>query len=71
MINTGLNTISFVTTLIVAEGIIYLVLDSIFGKFAMLNLTLSIRQEIKVKNVLFLIVGFIILLLFFDFYKPW
>lgn len=66
-----LNIISILATLIVAEGIIYFVCNLIFGKLSLLNKTVLQQPNLRLKHFLFLLLGLILLLTCFDFYKPW
>ena len=65
-----LNTISIIATFIVAQGVIYFVLDMTMGKLSILNFEI-VKSKIQVKQILFLLLGLYIFLFFFDFYLPW
>ncbi len=67
--NAVLNMISFIATLIVAEGIIYFVMDLILGKIKLLNKTIAINVQIK--HVIFYSTGLILLFVFAKFHRPW
>lgn len=71
MIAGVLNTISVLATLIVTEGVIYFVLNLVFGKLAILNSIISQKTNIRLKHILFLLIGLFFILICFDFYKPY
>lgn len=64
-----LNIISVIATFIVAEGIIFSVLNLIFGRIKLLNK--RIYDGIRLKHIIFLLIGVIVILIFFEFNLPW
>ena len=70
MIITLLNIISVLATLIVAQGVVYSLLNVVFGKIPIINIYL-LKSKIQYKDIIFLLIGLIFILFFFDFYLPW
>lgn len=58
-----LNIISIITTFIVFEGVIYFALNMTVGK-------LNIVKKFEYKDLLFLSIGVLLILLFFKFHLP-
>jgi len=67
--NTILNIISFVATLIVAEGALYFVMDLVFGNIKLLNKAVALH--LQVKHLLFYSIGLVLLFSFTKFHQPW
>jgi len=67
--NTILNIISLIATLIVAEGALYFVMDLVFGKIKMLNKTVALH--LQVKHLLFYSIGLVLIISFTKFHQSW
>jgi len=61
--NFILNILSIITTFIVIEGIFYFLLNSTIGR-------LSIVKKLPYKDLIFLLIGILFIIIFFDFYLP-
>jgi hypothetical protein len=64
-----LNIICVIATFIVAEGLLYITMNSIFGNIKYLNKTVIFSLQIK--HIIFYTIGLLLLLMFTTFYKPW
>lgn len=65
-----LNIISGIATFIVFSGIIYYVLELVFGRINFLNQVILINK-IKIKHIVFYIVAIFLLHMFTTFYFPY
>ena len=66
-----LNIISILATFIVAVGIIYFILNLVFGNLSFLNRFVVQEIDFKLKHLLFFLFGLIFLFACFTFYQPW
>ena len=64
-----LNIISVIATFIVAEGIVFFILNTFFGRIKVLNK--SLLYSLTFKHLIFYSFGLLLLLIFTNFYKPW
>ena len=69
--NFVLNTISFFSTIIVVEGMVYFVLNLVFGEIKFLNSVLFKKPIIKTKHLIFWGIGIILIMLFSKIYLPY
>lgn len=69
MINYFLNIISVISTLVVFNAIVYIILNLFIGKLYTLNKIFY--KTYRVKDATFLFVGTLLLLLFFDIHVPY
>lgn len=58
-----LNIISIIATFIVIEGIFYFALDNTVGR-------INVVKRFKYKDLIFLSIGVLFMILFFDFHLP-
>ena len=58
-----LNIISVLATFVVLEGVIFYTLQSTLGRIRLI-------KNFAYKEILFLVIGLLLILLFFDFYLP-
>lgn len=68
MLEETLNIISIIATFLVANIVIYVLLNFIFGRIWVLNIELN--KFIKIKDLVFYFFGTFIILFYFDFYQP-
>lgn len=59
-----LNIISIIATLIVIEGVVYIALNSTIGR-------INFVKKFEYKDAIFLVLGLVLILLFFDFHLPY
>lgn len=67
--NTILNGLSVLSTVVVIEGIVYLFLNAIFGRIEKLNT--RIIDGIKLKHILFFSIGLLLITFCIEMYLPW
>lgn len=69
--NFILNFLSVISTLYLALFLIYQFINLLFGRNSFLNKCVAVRINLKVKHILFPIIGLILMLRFSTFYLPY